>query len=127
LNSCEVLDLNAADAQWESCAPMESPRAGAGAAILVNKLYVFGGGMDEQNKIETSEAYDPNADRWGLVSTPMLSNTSSWTNLGVANIETRVFALGGLNDTGVPTAHNFVYAPLVYQTFIPAAASGSDE
>ncbi len=127
LDSCEVLDLNAANLQWESCAPMESPRAGAGAAVLVNKLYVFGGGMAEQNKIETSEAYDPNTDRWGLVSTPMLSDTSSWTNLGVANIETRVFALGGLNEAGVPTAHNFVYAPLVYQTFIPAAASGSDE
>ncbi len=127
LDSCEVLDLNAADAQWESCAPMASPRAGAGAAVLVNKLYVFGGGMDEQNKIETSEAYDPNTDQWGLVSTPMLSDMASWTNLGVANVETRVFALGGLNSAGIPTDHNFVYAPLVYQTFIPAAASGDDK
>ena len=127
LDSCEVLDLNADNLQWESCAPMDSPRAGAGAAVLVNKLYVFGGGMDEQNKIETSEAYDPNTDQWGLVSTPMLSDTTSWTNLGVANIETRVFTLGGLNDEGVPTDHNFIYAPLVYQTFIPAAASGDGE
>ncbi len=127
LDSCEVLDLNADTPQWESCAPMTSPRAGAGAAVLVNKLYVFGGGMDEQNKIETSEAYDPNTDQWGLVSTPMLSDTTSWTNLGVANIETRVFALGGLNNEGIPTDHNFVYAPLVYQTFIPAAASGDGE
>lgn len=127
LDSCELLDLNAANPQWESCAPMDSPRAGAGAAVLVNKLYVFGGGMDEQNKIGTSEAYDPNTEQWGLVSTPMLNDASSWTNLGVANIETRVFTLGGLNDAGFPTDHNFMYAPLVYQTFIPAAASGSDE
>ncbi len=127
LDSCETLNLNADNPQWESCAPMESPRAGAGAAVLVNKLYVFGGGMDEQNKIETSEAYDPNTDQWGLVSTPMLSDSPSWTNLAVANIETRVFTLGGLNDAGVPTDHNFIYAPLVYQTFIPAAASGDGE
>ncbi|HIP70727.1 MAG TPA: helix-turn-helix domain-containing protein [Anaerolineae bacterium] len=127
LDSCELLDLNAANLQWESCAPMEAPRAGAGAAVLVNKLYVFGGGMDEQNKIETSEAYDPNTDQWGLVSTPVLSDAPSWTNLSVANIETRVFALGGLNDESVPTTHNFIYAPLVYQTFIPAAASGDGE
>lgn len=127
LSSCEMLDLNTPEAQWEPCAPMDSPRAGAGASVLVNKLYVFGGGMGEQNNIENSEVYDPNTDSWSLLSTPMLQNMSAWTNLGVTNIETQIFALGGLNAENQPLDSNFIYAPLVYQTFIPAAASGDDK
>lgn len=127
LDSCEMFDLAAPDARWESCAPMASARGGAGATVLINKLYVFGGGMAEENKIDASEVYDPNTDRWSLISTPMLNNAPTWTNMGVANVETRIFALGGLTGDGPPANHNFIYTPLVYQTFIPAAVSGDDE
>ena len=41
----------------------------------------------------------------------------------LAHIETRIYALGGERD-GAITADTFVYKPLVYQTFIPAAAAG---
>ena len=46
-------------------------------------------------------------------------------NPRLTNVETRIYALGGLRD-GSPSEDMFVYAPLVYQFFIPAASTGGD-
>jgi hypothetical protein len=105
---------------------MLHPRAGAGAAGLVNELYVIGGGRDSDSAAPFGESYDPTTGKWALVNTPMLSDEPSWSDLGVTNIETRLFALGGYRGQETPVTDAFVYAPLVYQTFIPAASSGGE-
>ncbi|MEJ2750144.1 MAG: LuxR C-terminal-related transcriptional regulator [Anaerolineae bacterium] len=108
---------------WIDCPDMLAPRAGAGAATLLNKLYVLGGGMDETGDVTFSEVYDPVTQTWQVINTPMMSESTPWTNLGVANVETRIYALGGYRG-GTLSADTLVYSPFVYQTFIPAASSG---
>ncbi len=111
---------------WGVCPDMLLPRAGAGAAVLLNKLYVIGGGMNAGEEIPFSEVYDPNSQTWQVLNTPRLEESGSWSNLGVSHIETRIYTLGGREEDGY-LASNLIYAPLVYQTFIPAATSGDGE
>ena len=108
---------------WSDCPDMLSQRAGAGAATLLNKLYILGGSLDDNGEVSYSEAYDPVARTWQVVNTPTLTEAAPWTNLGVTNVETRIYALGGQRGNTF-LADTLVYSPFVYQTFIPAASSG---
>ena len=123
LPSCHIFDPTGEE--WSSCPDMLQPRAAAGSAVILNKLYVIGGGIDSEDEVSFSEVYDPNSETWQVVNTPMLEGRASWPHTGVGHVETRIYALGGrhgdiyLDDT-------FIYAPLVYQTFIPAASSGTE-
>ena len=123
LNSCHAFDPTTET--WAACPDMLSPRIGAGAAVLFNKLYVIGGLNKPQSPnadepIAFSEFYDPNAQTWQVVNTPMLEDNPAWTNMGVTNVETRIYALGG-RRAGELQTDTFVYTPVIYQTFIPAA------
>lgn len=123
LSSCFSFDP--AMETWSGCPDMLLPRAGAGSAVILNKLYVIGGGMDSTSDISFSEVYDPATATWQVVNTPTLKDHPNWPGAGIGQIETRIYALGGrqgdsfMDDT-------LVYAPLVYQTFIPAASSGDE-
>ena len=121
LATCERFDP--VEEAWSSCPDMIEARAGAGAAVVLSKLYVIGGGV--HGDVRFSEVYDPENESWTEVATPMLAEASVWPHLGVSNVETRIYALGGLRD-GSLSGELFVYAPLVYQFFIPAASSGGD-
>jgi N-acetylneuraminic acid mutarotase len=123
LASCQLFDPN--DELWTACPDMLLPRAAAGAAVLLNKLYVIGGSTNEGDALTFSEVYDPNSETWQVVNTPMLDEMIGWPHAGIGNIETRIYALGGKNGDEY-LADTFVYAPLVYQTFIPAAPSGDE-
>ncbi len=79
------------------------------------------------NAIQYSEVYDPANDTWSLVNTPMLETDAQWANVGVTSIENRIYALGGYRHDGIATNDNLAYAPLIYQTFIPAASGGGEE
>jgi DNA-binding CsgD family transcriptional regulator len=124
LDSCQYLEPNEGEnGRWFDCSPMLQPRAGAAAAVMRNRLYVIGGGQNG-GTITYSEMYDPNNDRWQVVNTPVLENASSWFGLGVAAVETQLYALGGRLD-GEPTADTYVYTAF-FQTFIPAASGGAE-
>lgn len=103
---------------WNQCPALLQPRAGAGAAVVVNKLYVFGGGLQGSSEITFSESYDPNSQTWQIINTPLFEGSKTWSGLGVAHIETRIFLTGGERD-GQLTADTFVYTAL-YQTYLPA-------
>jgi N-acetylneuraminic acid mutarotase len=107
---------------WHNCAPMLNPRAGAGTAVLVNKLYVVGGGLAGETILH-SEAYDPNTDTWSLVNTPMLAEIPQWTGLGVTNVETKIYTIGGIRGESGLSNKTYVYTPFVYTTYIPAASN----
>ncbi|NCF64624.1 MAG: hypothetical protein GWP61_01535 [Chloroflexi bacterium] len=123
LSSCHIFDP--VGEEWSDCPPMLQPRSAAGSAVLLNKLYVIGGGTSSENDISFSEVYDPIGETWQVVNTPMLADTAGWPHAGVSQVETRIYALGGrrgdtyLNDT-------LIYAPLVYQTYLPSASSGEE-
>lgn len=105
---------------WHSCADTLLPRAGASAAGVFNKLYLFGGGAFSEEPIPYSESYNPDADQWSVVNTPPLDEQPSWSYLGITSIETNIYAVGGVRGTEAMT-ETFVYRPLTYQTFIPIA------
>jgi DNA-binding CsgD family transcriptional regulator len=124
LSLCHFLDVGTGE--WNVCPDMLLPRAGAGAAVVLNKLYVIGGGLDSRSEVAFSEVFDPNGATWQVVNTPILAETSSWSHLGVANVEVRIYAMGGKRgDTR--SSGNFVFAPPVYRTFIPAASTGLND
>lgn len=121
LATCERFDP--VEAAWSSCPDMLVPRAGAAAAVVLNSLYVIGGGLHDD--VSFSEVYSADGEEWREITTPMLADAPSWPHLGVTNVETRIYALGGMRN-GSPSGDVFVYAPLVYQFFIPAASGSGD-
>lgn len=123
LDACFV--FNGDEDTWSECPPMLSPRKNAGAAIVLNKIYVLGGDEPTGTELPFGEFFDPGSQTWQVVNTPMQEDAASWANLGVTNVETKVFALGGrMGDT--LSDGNYIYSPFVYQTFIPAASGGSE-
>ena len=120
LDTCEYYQPQ--EDRWLECASLLTARAGAGTAVLVNKLYLVGGGLTGES-VTHSEAYDPNTDSWSLVNTPMLAETPRWTDLGVANVETKIYVVGGERGNQGLSDKTYVYTPFVYNTYIPAASS----
>ncbi|MDT8305939.1 MAG: kelch repeat-containing protein [Anaerolineae bacterium] len=123
LDSCERFDPLAE--RWESCPSLLQPRAGAGYGTFLNKLYLFGGVGD--GALTGSEVFEAGSETWQELETPMLADVGAWNRPGVAVVETRLYVLGGeLGETLSPDV--YVYTPLVYRFFIPAAsASGPTE
>ena len=116
LDSCEYYDL--VERMWFDCLDMLLPRAGAGAAVLGNKLlYVMGGGIDSE--VPYAEVYDADLNEWQRIELPMLGNAPAWYHLGVTNVETRIYALGGRKQ-GEIISDSYTYLPLIHQTFLPA-------
>lgn len=121
MDTCEA--FNPIDEQWLDCPPMLLPRGGAGSAVVLNKLYVLGGGLAATDEPAFGEVYDPKSETWQVVNLPLPDEMGDWAYLGVAHIETRIYALGGRRGEQLTDA-NFVYAPLVYQTFLPSTKGG---
>ncbi|MCB0035265.1 MAG: hypothetical protein KDE51_14635 [Anaerolineales bacterium] len=123
LDVCEVYDPLAD--RWTDCKELTEARQDAGAAVVLNKLYVFGGQTDDEIY---GELYDPTTDKWQIINTPELENgaTIGWRNPAVTNVEARIFIQGGRLSENSSSAEVLIYAPRVYQTFIPAASSQSD-
>lgn len=123
LDVCEVYDPLADS--WTDCKALTEARQDAGAAVVLNKLYVFGGQSDSE---VFGELYDPTTDKWQIINTPEVEGdaTIGWQNPAVTNVEARIFIQGGRLSENVSSAEVFIYAPRVYQTFIPAASSQSE-
>ncbi len=109
------------DEAWLDCPPPAQPRAAAGSAIFLNKLYVLGGMMAEDGAY--GEVYDPAEQTWSEFSIPMLADRADWPHLGVSNVETHIYAVGGEQNGQISDAL-YVYRPLVHTFFIPAAPAG---
>ncbi|MDA0246158.1 MAG: LuxR C-terminal-related transcriptional regulator [Chloroflexi bacterium] len=122
LASCAVYD--AENRVWGDCAPMSLARRGAGAAVVLGKLYVLGGTAEANY----GEVYDPQKGLWQIINLPDLAAEGGepvgWEALAVTNVEARIYLLGGRVGEGQFSAANLVYAPSVYQTFIPATLGG---
>ncbi|GJM39822.1 MAG: LuxR family transcriptional regulator [Ardenticatenaceae bacterium] len=127
LSACTYYDPTILDEEesWQTCADTLLPRAGASAAGLFNKLYLFGGGAFGEEPITYSESYNPDSDQWSIVNTPPLDDQPSWHQLGITYIETKIYAVGGVRGADA-SAEMFVFRPLTYQTFIPIAPVESD-
>ncbi len=121
--ACHLYDP--AEASWSACPDMLLPRKRAGSAVLLNKFYVIGG-TDQKEDVTYSEMFDPDSETWQVINTPMLVESTGWPDLGVGQIETRIFALGGRSGETY-LDNTYIFAPLIYQTYIPAASSADGE
>jgi DNA-binding CsgD family transcriptional regulator len=116
LGSCEYLQTAAN--RWEDCPAMLAPRSGAGAAVLGNdRLFVFGGGTESD--VLFGEVFNVVDSSWREFEMPMLEDASSWHGLGVTNVETRIYAIGGKRGGEILT-ESYIYAPFIHQTYLPA-------
>jgi DNA-binding CsgD family transcriptional regulator/N-acetylneuraminic acid mutarotase len=113
---CYFFDPNLEE--WFACPDMLLARGEAGSAAVLNKLYVIGGGMNGRQEISFSERYDPATETWQVVNSPLLAESPSWTGLGVANVENRIFVFGGHRGEAL-NGDTYIYAPFVYRTFLP--------
>jgi N-acetylneuraminic acid mutarotase len=101
---------------------MLQPRTRASAAVVVNKMYVIGGNVSSETDLIYSEIYDPNTDTWQVLNMPDFADKRPWQQLGTANVETRIYILGGRRGDQLLNSH-YVYTPFIYNTYIPAAAA----
>jgi DNA-binding CsgD family transcriptional regulator/N-acetylneuraminic acid mutarotase len=116
LDSCQYYQPS--KEEWIDCPTMLAPRSRAGGAVLGNdRLLVFGGGTDSD--VLFGEVFEIDSNSWEEFEMPMLDDASSWHSLGVTNVETRIYALGGRQGDEILTA-NYIYAPFIHQTFLPA-------
>jgi DNA-binding CsgD family transcriptional regulator/N-acetylneuraminic acid mutarotase len=123
LATCEL--FNIVDEQWTACADMLLPRMDGGGTAVLNKLYIIGGETEEAGSPAFAEQYDPNTDTWQIVNIPAETNGIGLRGNGVTHVETTIYSIGGSHQSGLIT-DTLVYTPIVYQTFIPAAAGGSE-
>ena len=103
-------------------------RAAAGSAAFQNKLYVLGGEVEDEVDEEPAygEVYDATEQSWTRFNIPMLDDDAAdWPYLGVSNVETHIYTLGGEHGGELSDAL-YVYRPLVYRFFIPAASAGGE-
>ncbi|MDJ0754794.1 MAG: kelch repeat-containing protein [Ardenticatenaceae bacterium] len=120
LDICQRFDLQLES--WSECPPLSQPRTRAGAAVVLNKLYLLGG----ETEAYFGELLDPRTGVWQIINVPMLTadGASDWMSPGVTNIAAKIYLIGGQLATGTVNDNTYVYAPLVYQSFLPATEAG---
>ena len=122
LQTCELFDPPSAE--WSECPPLQQARAAAGSAVFLNKLYVLGGALEGDDSF--GEVYDAAEQSWTTFEIPMLAEAPNWPYVGVSNVETHIYVVGGEHGGQLSDAL-YVYRPLVHQYFIPAASAGGGE
>ncbi|MEM9776313.1 MAG: kelch repeat-containing protein, partial [Chloroflexota bacterium] len=105
---------------WETCAAMGNSRIDASSSVILNRIYILGG----ETGANFGELYNPESDIWEKINQPILEglDNPSWTNVGAANVESKVYLFGG-EFNGTMSADAFFYSPKVYKQFIPAATN----
>ena len=126
LSQCSTLTAHAAydpvaDA-WSALAPMSTPRAHPGAAVLndgsKDLLYVVGGAAISCGfKAATMEAYDPATNSWTAKASMPGGGRNS---MGVAVIDNRMYVVGGIATGEAVTAIGEMYNPIT-DTWSPIA------
>jgi hypothetical protein len=109
--STEVIDLSAANPQWNSAAPMKVPRKEANSVMLPDgKLLVVGGAKGPgsyRNPVKAAEIFDPSTGTWTL----MAAQTAPRAHHSTAVLlpDGRVLSAG--HDRGTYLMTGEIYSP----------------
>ena len=82
--------------RWSELCEMSDSRDGCGGAVVGGKVYVVGG-WDWNGYSRSVYMYDPSVDTW---TSSIPSMQSERWNLGVAVLNDRIYAVGGMNSVG---------------------------
>ena len=78
--------------KWTALADMSTPRSGAGAAVLDNKIYIAGG-HDRQTHHSSMECYDPHTNTWKSCA----NMNYSCSGIAITSLGKFLYAFGGRN------------------------------
>lgn len=96
LNSCEAFDGES----WKLIGSMRKQRRFAAAATLGERVYVFGGSLDDLVHDDV-ELYDSSTNNWTLLSLPLNTKRCKFP---AASLTGRIYLIGGCADSDqVPT------------------------
>jgi hypothetical protein len=98
-------------------ARLQERRGGLGVATGGRSLYAVGGGWDHSST--SSEKYDPTTDTWTPIETPF---AGQWRNLGLATVDTSIYAIGGWNGDAENYMDSVVSYQFIYQLFLPISS-----
>ncbi len=113
----ETYRFDAQTHKWTELAPMNEDRGGLGLMSAVGNLYAIGGGWKQA--VTVSEKYDAANDTWTTFESPF---TDRWRNAGFTAIDTKLYAIGGWNDSEAAYMDSVVAYPVLYQLFIPISS-----
>ncbi len=115
LREVDVLDLDAGeDAEWQRGPDLIEARAGLGAAVIGDTLYVVGGGWSEPTAFcERLVAGDGRWQQWEM---PV---AGAWRNMGVVADDTTIYAMGGWKDAILATVFRY---QAVYRVMLPLSS-----
>lgn len=119
-NQTYVFEPDSGD--WIEKAPMQEKRGGLGLIAAANNLYAVGGGWN--HALTSSEKYDPASNTWTPFETPL---AAQWRNLGLAAINTKIYAIGGWNGAENEYLDSVVSYQFLFQLFLPISANEKDE
>jgi len=100
----------------EKKAPLQEKRGGLGLISGGNNLYAIGGGWQHESGF--NEKYDPKTDTWTKFETPF---NGQWRNLGLASIDTTMYAVGGWDGNTEEFKNSVVSYQFLYQLFLPVS------
>ena len=98
---------------WVSRSPIPEARSAMGLASIADIIYMVGGIGDSGLALQSLQ-YSYQLDQWQTFENPP---AQQWSYLGLAPLQTRLYALGG-RQNGNPTAQNLSYQA-IYTIVIP--------
>jgi DNA-binding CsgD family transcriptional regulator len=104
-SNCDVYDP--ATGTWEHRSPMTMRRGGLAVIATPQGQYLYAIGGTMTGYLTHNERYDPRADTWTRIETPVLGQ---WQGLGLAFASPYIYAIGGWN--GATLSVNEAYQPL---------------
>jgi N-acetylneuraminic acid mutarotase len=90
----QVVIYNPLTDNWKQGIGLITARTGLSAIKYKNRIYTFGGWKDTW--LKTVEAYDPDAEKW----LPMKDMNIPRQNFAVAELNGKIYAIGGMNGNG---------------------------
>jgi len=103
---------------WIEKSPLNQKRGGLKLISTGNNLYAIGGGYEQTTA--DNEKYDPTTDTWTPFDSPV---THQWRNMGLAAIDTNIYAIGGWDGSDEKYMDAVVSYQTVFQLFLPVTTS----
>lgn len=96
---------------WTVKSPMPQGRAGCGVAVAANIIHVIGGGWDRE--VANGVKYNVRTDEWETFDVPV---SGQWRSLGLALLDTEIYAVGGWNGSYLDTNQEY---KAIYTVILP--------